>query len=210
MTLPFLAHAPSIELRDPLAEVLGVLEPGATFRYTYEDVVKLSGHSCPTVAGAFLMTVEALRRLYPERPPARGEVEVVVGGDPTDGSAGPMSQVIAHVTGAAPETGFLGLMGRWRRASLLRFDPANPGRIRFRRTDTGATVDATYDPSAVPPDARLQPLLVGTLTGRATAEETRRFGELWQDRVGRILTGDPSHVVRLKDAGVTGTPGQRA
>jgi hypothetical protein len=196
--LTFLGRAPTLELRDPLAETLGVLEPGETLSYSYEDTVKLSGHSCPTVAGAYLMTVAALRELYPDGPAVRGEIAVTVGGEPEDGSAGPMAQVIALLTGAATETGFQGLMGRFARAALLRFDPASEGTIRFQRRDTGATVDASFDPSSVPGSPALGILLAAVLSGRATADDRRRFGELWQERVERILTGPIGRVVRIR------------
>ena len=57
----------SINLKDPLAEVLGAFEDGS-FSLTYADIVKAAGHSCPTVAGAFLMAREGLKRLYPNTP----------------------------------------------------------------------------------------------------------------------------------------------
>ena len=42
-------------MRDPLARFLGAAEDGV-IEYTYADTVKLAGHSCPTVASAYLMT----------------------------------------------------------------------------------------------------------------------------------------------------------
>mgnify|MGYP003492414693 FL=1 len=45
-------------MRDPLAELLGAAE-GGRLEYTYADAVKLTGHSCPTVAGAWLATRQA-------------------------------------------------------------------------------------------------------------------------------------------------------
>lgn len=203
MSLTFASRAPVLELRDPLAEALGALAPGETFRYSFNDAVKLSGHSCPTVAGAYLMTAVALEALYRGEPPVRGDIEVVVGGAADDGTSGPMAQVIGLVTGAAAETGFGGLMGRWRRRHLLRFDPALAGRVRFRRADTGATVEAEYDPRAVAPDPELNHLLVATLRGQASSAERERFGALWQGRVEAILTGDPRRVVHLRDLGRT-------
>ena len=59
-----------IAVTDPLAELLGAAE-GGRFEYHYRDAVKLAGHSCPTVAGAWLMTRTALARLYPR--PSRFE-----------------------------------------------------------------------------------------------------------------------------------------
>ena len=46
-------------MRDPLAEFLGAAD-GGRLEYTYADAVKLTGHSCPTVAGAWLATRRAL------------------------------------------------------------------------------------------------------------------------------------------------------
>ena len=42
-----------IELYDPLSEVLGAFEDGK-YSIEYKDVVKSAGHSCPTVAGAYI------------------------------------------------------------------------------------------------------------------------------------------------------------
>jgi len=57
-----------ITLHDPLAEFLGAADKGL-IEYGYVDAVKLAGHSCPTVAGAYLMTLKALARLYPDGTP---------------------------------------------------------------------------------------------------------------------------------------------
>ena len=50
----FFDKAPVVSLRDPLAVFLGASGSGK-FTYSYADAVKLAGHSCPTVAGAYLM-----------------------------------------------------------------------------------------------------------------------------------------------------------
>ena len=59
----FYSEAPTIKLRDPLAQFLGAARHGV-IEYRYTDVVRLSGHSCPTVAGAYLMALHGLRALY--------------------------------------------------------------------------------------------------------------------------------------------------
>ena len=56
----FFESAPRITVRDPLARFLGAAEDGI-IEYTYSDAVKLAGHSCPTVASAYLMTRTAMR-----------------------------------------------------------------------------------------------------------------------------------------------------
>ncbi len=196
-----MAHERVLRLRDPLAELLGARAPGEPFEYRYEDAVRLSGHSCPTVAGAFLAVDAALQALYSSgEMPARGQIEVTLGGPPEDGTAGPMSQVISLITGAASHTGFGGLMGRHRRRGLLSFDPSLGGRIRFRRVDTGAAVDVTYTPAGVPPAPEMGPLLASVLAGGARDDERRRFAELWQARVQDLLSGDPGRVLNVRVA----------
>ena len=55
---------------DPLAKLLGAPEDGV-ITYEFADVVKLAGHACPTVAGAWLLTVRGLQALYGEELPQR-------------------------------------------------------------------------------------------------------------------------------------------
>ena len=74
-TPAFFEAVPAIVVPDPLAELLGAAE-GGVIEYRYVDAVKLAGHSCPTVAGAWLMTRAALARLYPGAMPRRGEIRV--------------------------------------------------------------------------------------------------------------------------------------
>ncbi|WP_293005724.1 hypothetical protein [Nitrosomonas sp.] len=55
----FYEQAPVIHTHDPFAAVLGAAQ-GGRFDYHYLDAVRLAGHSCPTVAGAFLIGRAAL------------------------------------------------------------------------------------------------------------------------------------------------------
>lgn len=64
-----------ISMRDPLSEFLGVFEDGV-LEFSYLDVIKSAGHSCPTVAGAYLMALVGLKSLYKESLPVRGEIAV--------------------------------------------------------------------------------------------------------------------------------------
>ena len=54
-----------------LASFLGAFEDGI-IEYSYLDVVKSAGHSCPTVLGAYLMTLKGLEALYKDEIPKRG------------------------------------------------------------------------------------------------------------------------------------------
>ena len=71
----FFSEVPAIILRDRLAQFLGAAD-GGLIEYHYADVVKLAGHSCPTVAGAYLMTSRVLNALYGDDMPERGEIRV--------------------------------------------------------------------------------------------------------------------------------------
>lgn len=182
----FFEDVPSITLRDPLAEILGAAEDGL-IEYRFADAVRLAGHSCPTVAGAWLMTTRALRVLYGDAVPERGAVAVAFGDNQGSGVTGVIASVVTLLTGAAGIGGFKGLGGRFSRRDLLSFDVAGVEDIRFTRRDTGASVQVSLDLSPVPGDSRMGMLLPLLLSGSATTEEKLLFGELWQDRVRRIL-----------------------
>jgi len=65
----------SIKVVDPLSNVLGAFEAGE-YEFNYLDVVKSAGHSCPTVAGAYIITQAALNVLYPNERAVRGNIKV--------------------------------------------------------------------------------------------------------------------------------------
>lgn len=185
----FFAKAPVIALRDPLAVFLGASKTG-TMRYAYADAVKLAGHSCPTVAGAYLMVRRGLSCLYGGDMPERGGIEVHLR-DPRDqGTTGVIAAVATLITGAAPETGFggIGPGGRFGRRDLLRFDAPIDGLMALRRRDGGRGVTLDLDTSVVPAAREMQPLFPRVVAGQAGADEQARFAELWQERVERMLT----------------------
>lgn len=182
----FFAAAPALRVRDPLAAFLGASE-GGVIEYAYADAVKLAGHSCPTVAGAYCLTRAALRALYGDALPERGGVALAFR-DPADaGVTGVIANVASMLTGAAAEGGFKGLAGRYRRKDLLSFGAGVPLDIRFTRLDTGAAVDAVAELGRVPSHPELPEAMQRALAPDATGEEVARFGRLWQDRVRRIL-----------------------
>lgn len=185
-----------VQMRDPLGELLGVVEPQA-YRYTFDDVVRLSGHACPTVAGAFLLVKVALERLYPGEVPVRGEVAITLPGRVNEGVNGPMGQVFTLLTGAAGENGFQGLGGRFARCGLLHYDPAarGPG-IRFQRLSDGKSVTLAYNPASIPPPEGMGADLPLVLSGQADETIVRRFGQAWRARVEAILADGGANTVR--------------
>lgn len=189
-----------VTLRDPLADLLGAADKGL-IDYGYVDAVKLAGHSCPTVAGAYLMTLKALARLYPDSIPERGGIRVEFGAPPSEGVTGVIAAVTSLLTGAAGEGGFKGLAGRFSRRDLLAFSTGNAADVRFTRLDTGAGVTVAYLPETVPAPPELQALMPKMLSGSASDAERIEFGRLWQMRVKRILIdhGDDPALVVCRD-----------
>ncbi|MDP3266790.1 MAG: hypothetical protein Q8M39_08180 [Sulfuricurvum sp.] len=186
MTPSFFNDVTPIIMRDPLAEVLGAAANGS-IEYTYTDVVKLAGHACPTVAGAYLMLEKGLTALYGEDTPIRGEIKVFVKGKFGEGVVGVISNVASMITGATTIGGFHGLAGHFDRRDLLFFVADMQPDMVLERIDTGARVELSYDPSFVSTDERMGELLVRIVSGSADTEDKELFGTLWQDRVRRIL-----------------------
>jgi hypothetical protein len=182
----FFADAPAITLKDPLALFLGAPTDGM-ITYRYEDAVRLAGHSCPTVAGAWLMTLRALRALWPDGMPERGATEVLMDAPQDEGVTGVMAAVAGLVTGAAGPGGFKGIAGRFGRNDLLRFDTGINAELALRRLDTGVVAVASYHPELVPADPEMREKLQMVLAGSRDSEDHARFAALWQDRVKRIL-----------------------
>ena len=118
----FFDAVPTIRLRDPLAEFLGATTDGV-LEYGYLDAVKLAGHSCPTVASAYWMTYRALRALYPDSLPERGNIRVEFSKAFAEGTTGVIANIVGLLTGAAGEGGFKGIGGRFDRRGPETNDP---------------------------------------------------------------------------------------
>lgn len=184
----FFAKTPTITLRDPLAAFLGASKNGL-MTYAYADAVKLAGHSCPTVAGAYLMVRSGLKHLYGDALPERGGMAVYLRGPRDQGTTGVIATVATLLTGAAPETGFggIGAHHRFARRNLLQFDAQINGILALRRYDNGRGVLLDLDMSAVPSAPEMQTLFPKVLAERADEDEEARFEMLWQARVAQML-----------------------
>lgn len=195
----FYEQAPRIRMRDPLAAFLGATDDGL-LEYAYIDAVRLAGHSCPTVAGAWLMARTALRALYPDEPAERGGIAVRMPAAEDEGVTGVIAQVLTLITGAAAGNGFHGIGGRFVRQSLLGFSAASGATaVQFSRRDNGAAVAVELDLATVPSAPNLRELMVAALQPGATAEQCAAFAQAWQGRVQRLLLdhADDPQVLRL-------------
>ena len=183
----FYEQAPIVHTYDPFAAMLGAA-PDGLIDYHYLDAVRLAGHSCPTVAGAFLIGRAALAALYPDRPAERGNIAVHMPAPEDDGTTGVVAQVLTLLTGAAAANGFQGMRGRFRRNGLLSFADRREGdAITFKRLDNNASVAVTLDVSLLPADPAQGERLMAILQDRADASQQIAFASAWQDRVRRLL-----------------------
>lgn len=195
---PFLEWFSSVRpivLRDPLAELTGAFQSHhALLEYSFDDVVKMAGHACPSVGAAFVCCRKALGVLHQGDIPERGAIAVTVHGAPDDKTYGVMGQVFGYVTGACGVTGFKGLGGKFRRKDLLSYQAGGPDdgtmTVTFERVGKGNKVRATLTPArypVVPGQDRLPALLEKVLANSASHQELHEFQDFWMDRVKALV-----------------------
>ncbi len=195
----FYEQAPVVRTRDAFADMLGAARDGM-LEYRYLDAVRLAGHSCPTVAGAFLMGRAALAALYPGEPAERGGIAVHMPAPEHEGTTGVMAQVLTLLTGAAAENGFHGIQGRFKRRGLLSFADHHEGEaIIFTRLDSGASVAVSLNVALVPGDPAQGARMAAIFQDRADDSQRAAFANAWQDRVRRLLLefADDPRVIQL-------------
>jgi len=180
----------TIKLQDPLSNLLGTFENGM-IEFTYLDVVKNAGHSCPTVAGAYLLALEGLKALYENDTPVRGEIFVSFSEDSCEGIAGVIANVLSHITGATESLGFKGLNGNFVRHDLMQFNAEISSSIKLQRLDTGKTIELVYNPSNIAQNPQVGTLMQKIMQNIATQEEKKLFGTYWQERVENIFKNIP-------------------
>ena len=182
----FFDEVDPIPLYDPLSDLLGACEAGKV-EIGYLDCVKQAGHSCPTVAGAYLMTMIGLKKLYGPELPQRGNIYVEIKGNKSEGTVGVIGNIISFIVGASGEEGFKGVQGKFSRNNQIAYGQPMAGEVTLRRRDNHTSVSLSYDPSCIQGDERIKPLMGKVLQGNASEKEANLFKALWQERVKKIL-----------------------
>lgn len=198
-TPAFYGQVRSLTVYDPLAEFLGAAENGR-IEYRYLDAVKLAGHSCPTVAAAYWMTLKGLASLYPDSLPQRGGIRVEFRQEQLTGVTGVIANVVTMLTGATHDTGFKGIGGHFDRRQLLFFAADVAAEIRFTRVDNLQAVDVAAHLQRVSFAPQTGELMQKCLGGSATPQEKAAFREHWQARVRTLLLdhGDDPEVFPVR------------
>ncbi len=173
-----------IALKDEPSKFLGVNRDGK-IEISYLDIVKMAGHSCPTVGGAYLMALKGLKALYPEGLPERGEIKVELRKSPTEDNTGVDGSVFANITGATTDYGFGGLVaGKFSRRNLMFYNAPIDTDVRFTRLDTKKQIGVNYYPGkVVNPGA----LLMSAIGPNATAEDIKAFPDRFQSMVKTLF-----------------------
>jgi len=131
----FFNDLPSITLQDELSEFLGTFTNGIV-EFSYLDIVKSAGHSCPTVLGAYLSCINGLNALFGEDIPKRGQIFISFKEHENEGVAGVIANVYTQITGATKTSGFKGIAGNFVRHSLMDFGANISSDVKMTRLDT--------------------------------------------------------------------------
>ncbi len=173
-----------IVLKDELTKFLGVNKDGM-IEITYLDIVKMAGHSCPTVGGAYLMALKGLKALYPDEIPQRGEIKVELRKSPTEDNAGVDGSVFSNITGATTDNGFGGLVaGKYSRRNLLFYNAPIDTDVRFTRLDTNKQIGINYYPGKVVNPGKI---LMSAIGPNATPEDKETFPKRFQEMVKTLF-----------------------
>lgn len=190
----FFDEIETIVVEDELAKFLGVNDDGV-IEFSYVDIVKTAGHSCGTVAGAYLIAREGLKALYKEGLPQRGEIKVELKKAPRDDNAGVIAAVISTITGATESYGFGGIPGgKFNRRDLLFFEADIDTAVRLTRLDTNESVGINYMPKKVVDPMKI---LMSAISEDATQEDKESFPDRFQEMVETVFNNADT-VIELK------------
>jgi hypothetical protein len=185
----FYNEIPSIKFFEPLSDVLGSSSNGVV-EFSFKDAVKIAGHGCPTVGGAYLMVFYGIKKLYGDEVPVRGNIEIHIS-DPIDsGSTGVVGMVAGSIVGAAEKGGFKGLGGQFSRNNSLFFNASFDGDMKLRRKDNGQTVIMEYHPEIVSGNPEMGIYLKKVLDKTASEDEKALFQKMWNDRLKKIMVDE--------------------
>lgn len=173
-----------IVVYDELCKFLGVNEDGI-LEFSYADIVKSAGHSCATVAGAYLMVQKGLAALYEGETPKRGEIKVELKKAPREENTGVVGAVISNITGATSDFGFGGIpTGKFNRRDLLFFEADIDHDLCLTRLDSGKKVYVDYKPQKV---VNPMAILMSAIKPDAKPEDIESFPKRFQKMVQTVF-----------------------
>ena len=180
----YIEEVEPIALYDELAEFLGAIENGV-YRIYYKEIVKMAGHSCATVAGAWLMADYGLKALYGDELPRRGEIKVELKHGVQEQHSGVVGMVLTNIIGATRDDGFGGIPGgKFNRTGLLHYGAEIETDIRLTRLDTQKSVGVNYRPGKV---VNPMKILMSAIGPDATPDDKAAFPRRFQEMVATVF-----------------------
>ncbi len=174
-------------LKDDLANFLGATKNGI-IEINYLDCVKLAGHSCPTVAGSYILAKVAISKIFENEEIAkRANVKIEFKKAKNESVTGVIASILGFILGASDEGGFSGIGGKFNRKNLITFGNNQNSMVKFTRIDTNKSIDLDLNTSIVPSDKKMPLLMQKILENKASPKEIKEFQELWQTRVEYML-----------------------
>ena len=182
--LSFFDDIEKIVVYDDLCQFLGVNDDGI-LEISYVDIVKSAGHSCGTVAGAYLIALKGLQALYGDETPKRGEIKVEIQKAPRDDNAGVVGSVLSNITGATKDDGFGGIpTGKYNRRDLLFYEADIDADVCLTRLDTGEKVCVNYRPKRI---VNPMEILKSAIMPNAKEEDIKSFPVRFQAMVKTVF-----------------------
>jgi hypothetical protein len=182
--LEFFDDIEKIVLYDDLSRFLGVNDDGI-IDFSYVDIVRTAGHSCGTVAGAYLMALKGLKALYKDEIPQRGEIKVELKKSPTQENSGVVGCVLSNITGATTNYGFGGIpTGKYNRRDLLFYEADIEADVVFTRMDSGEKVGVNYRPKRI---VNPMEILMSAIKPDAKEEDIKSFPVRFQAMVKTVF-----------------------
>ena len=172
-----------LTLQDDLSAFLGSSEEGI-IDISYLEIVKMAGHSCAVVSGAFLMAQKGLKALYGNDIPQRGHIKVELRDSYDDGNTPVFGQIFSNITGATLDSGFLGIGERFNRRNRLFYGAPISSFVRFTRLDTNDSVGLNFFPGKVVVPGEIMQMAIGP---NATEESKKAFPKKWQEMVQTLF-----------------------
>jgi hypothetical protein len=195
----YITEVPPLMMIDPYFGIFG--QSQVPVPYYYEEAVKVAGHSCGAITGAWTITRKALEVLYPDGEiPVRGQIAVEAPGAEDEWFVGVFGDVITFITGASPHTGFIGAeFGKtddvFVRQNKMVYSEEPTGQLPpmrewiFTRLDTGEKVGVKFNLMIILPIPTPGRVAMGKkmAAGEATPEEAADYYEYWNDRAKFVL-----------------------
>lgn len=173
-----------ILMKDELAKFLGVNKDGI-LEFSYIDIVKNSGHSCGTVAGAYIIALEGLKVLYKGEYPKRGEIKVELKKGSREDNTGVIGSILSSITGASIDYGFGGMPnGKFNRRDTLFFNAKIKEDVRLTRLDSNESVYINFTPDKV---VNPMEILMSAISPNANKADKDSFPDRFQDMVHTLF-----------------------